>query len=258
MQRSFLGHSKPLVAAMVESTTMDMCLAHIRTGVFSGADAIAVNYALLGSQFQNNETMKRIIDCTSLPTMFFAYREYEFEKESDEYRAEFQIRAASLGITCCDVMADLFDPSPVQFSQAPTAVQKQKDLINRIHQHGAEVIMSSHVATFVDTATVYSRMMEMADRGADIAKLISYADTPDEFVKAIETTRYLKENLPIPFIYLCSGKYGPMHRYVSPILGSAVTFTAPVYSELMNGYQPLTNTARATIDELLRGAQFHP
>lgn len=258
MQRSFLNHDKPLVAAMIESTTMDMCLAHIRTGVFSGADAIAVNYSLLGPAFQNKDSMKRIIDCTPLPTLFFAYREYEFEKKTDEYRAGFQLQAASLGITCCDVMADLFDPSPVQFTDNPMAIRKQKDLINSIHEMGAEVIISSHVTTFVDTATVYSRMMEMADRGADIAKLISYADTPDDFVRSVETTKYLKEHLPIPFIYLCSGKYGPMHRYVSPLLGSAVTFTAPVYSELMNGYQPLTSTTRKVIDELIRGTCFQP
>ena len=98
----------------------------------------------------------------------------------------------------------------------------------------------------------------MADRGADIAKLISYANTPDEFVKSVETTRFLKEKLPIPFIYLCSGKYGPLHRYVSPILGSAVTFTVPIFSENFSGYQPLTETARKTVDELIRGTQFFP
>ena len=78
MTRSFLNQDKPLVAAMIESSTVNMCLANIRTGVSCGADAIAVNYALLKSQYQSKESMKRIIDCTSLPILFYAYREYEF------------------------------------------------------------------------------------------------------------------------------------------------------------------------------------
>ena len=51
-------------------------------------------------------------------------------------------------------MADLFDPSPVQFTQDPIAIRKQKDLICEIHRNGAEVIISSHVTTFVDTMTI--------------------------------------------------------------------------------------------------------
>lgn len=258
MKRTFLNHDKPLVTAMIENTTLAGCLSDMRIGLYEGADAYAVNFALLDPECGEPENLKKILHCTSLPIMLFAYREYNLADADDDARAAVQLKAAELGATGCDVMGDLFSPDEMQLTRDPAAIRKQKELIDRLHGLGAEVIMSSHTKVPVTPAYALEHLSRMAERGADIAKLVAYANTPEEFVQAVETTRLLKEKLPVPFIYLCSGKYGPMHRYVSAALGSAITFTAPVYRDRVKGYQPLTGNARRTVDELMRGLDFIP
>lgn len=258
MKRSFLGHNKPLVTAMIENTSLQGCLTDMRISLHDGADAFAIDLAMVDNKCREKESVRRLIECTSLPIMIFTYRNYLLETATDDDRATLQLQAAELGVTCCDVMGDLFDPSPTQLTNDNTAVCKQKDLISKIHTYGAEVIMSSHIKEPVTAEYALEHMSRMAERGADIAKLIAYANTPEDFSCAVETTVILKKKLPIPFIYLCSGRYGPMHRYISPMLGSIVTFTAPRYTERVKGYQPLTLKTRQTIDDLIRSFEYRP
>ena len=53
--------------------------------------------------------------------------------------------AIDCGATLCDVMGDMFDKQPDQMAVAEDAIQKQMQLIENLHDKGAEVLMSSLV-----------------------------------------------------------------------------------------------------------------
>ena len=112
--------------------------------------------------------------------------------------------------------------------------------------------MSSHLSEPVGAQYVLDHMSRMVDRGADVAKLVAQANTPRELAAAMETACVLQERLPVPFVFLCSGKYGPLQRYGTVMLGGLLTFSVPRYTERVLGVQPLTCDARRTMDELLR------
>ncbi|MDD3334336.1 MAG: type I 3-dehydroquinate dehydratase [Eubacteriales bacterium] len=256
MRPTFLHHEKPLLAAMIESVGLRECLSDMRIAEHDGADALAVDLAMLDPACRQPKEMAQIIRATGLPLLFYTYRNYTLANADDDERAVLQLRAAELGAACCDVMGDLFDPNERQLTCDPAAVDKQKRLIVGLHEAGAEVIMSSHLKTPMSTASVLEQMQRMAERGADIAKLIAYADTPEQFAAAVDTTRILKEKLPIPFIHLCSGRFGPLHRYNAVLLGSLLTFSVPRYTERVLGVQPLTCDARRIMDDLLRHSVY--
>ena len=254
--RSFLETKKPLLAAMIENTTERGCLSDMRIAEHDGADAFAIDFAMIDPACREEEVMKRIIRSTGLPVLLYTYRNYHLENATDEERAELQLRAARMGAACCDVMGDLFCPSERQLTNDPTAVRKQKRLIEEIHQAGAVALMSSHLSEPVGSQYVLDHMSRMVERGADVAKLVAQANTPREFAAAMETACLLQERLPVPFIFLCSGKYGPLQRYNTVLLGGLLTFSVPRYTERVLGVQPLTCDARRTMDELLRRTAY--
>ena len=256
MRPSYLRARRPMLAAMIENTTERGCLADMRLAEHDGADAFAIDYAMIDPACREEDVMRRIIRSTGLPVLLYTYRNYHLENATDEERAQLQLRAARQGAACCDVMGDLFCQAQRQMTDDPTAVRKQKQLIQEIHQLGAEVLISSHVSESMTADDALDHMMRMADRGADIAKLVTQANTPREYAQAVETLCTLKEKLPIPFIYLCSGRFGPLQRYSGLMLGSMLTFSVPRYTERVLGVQPLTCDARRTMDELLRRTAY--
>ena len=66
-------------------------------------------------------------------------------------------------------------------------------------------------------------------------------------LEAFRTTVLLKRELSVPFVHLCSGRYGRLQRYVAPSLGAALTFGV---RNSVQGPQPLVGTARRVLHEL--------
>ena len=60
------------------------------------------------------------------------------------------------------------------------AVEKQKVLIDRLHEKGASVLMSSHIFHFVPAEKVLEIALAHQSRGADIAKIVVGAENEDE------------------------------------------------------------------------------
>ncbi|MFQ9801625.1 MAG: hypothetical protein ACLR23_25015 [Clostridia bacterium] len=54
------------------------------------------------------------------------------------------VELAGCGADLCDVMGDYFDRQPDEVAVDKTAIEKQKELIRKIHDKGAKVLMSSH------------------------------------------------------------------------------------------------------------------
>lgn len=252
MRPSFVNLPKPFIVNVVTDEDPDSCIATIRNAEYDGAQAFDLHLRALGRQYHNKEDLTRIIKSTNKPTMMIYYRDDAnwTTVHSDEERAETHILGVQCGASACDIMGDMFDPSPMEITYNPSAIDKQKRLIDRIHGLGGEVIMSSHTWVHMTTEQVVTQLKALESRGADMVKVAAAVNSEEELLEAFETTVALKKELKVPFIHICMGQYGKLHRFVGPMLGSSLIFCVQQYTPKGHKEQPLVRSAKAVFDNL--------
>ena len=247
-KKTFL-QDHPLLTSLFGGETDRELMAKAANSEFDGADAIAYDLGRLDPKFRNEKTFARIINAVNLPAMFLVYRNDKFLKRDDDARQEVLLTAADAGATMIDVMGDLYDPSPMEFTRKPEAVEKQKRLVDKIHSKGAEVVISSHTGKFLTTEQVLEHMKSLEARGADVVKLVQNTNTELELEEAIRTTFALRRELKVPFIHLCGGKFSRIHRFFGPALGVSIFFAVQRF-ESGTAVQPTIRAMRAVLDNL--------
>lgn len=223
-KKTFLNQKRPVITSLYSEETPEKAIEKARKSASEGAGGIAFELHLLKPEFRNHDSLKRIIDSVPLPFMFCFYRKDKWEQRGDDARQELLLTAAEAGASMIDVMGDLYDPSPLELTRSPAAVEKQMRLIDSIHAKNAAVVMSSHTGRFLTTEQVIEHMKTMEARGADVVKLVQAANTEQELEEAIRTTFALRRELKVPFIHLCGGKFSRPHRFFGPVLGLAIFF----------------------------------
>ena len=146
-----------------------------------------------------------------------------------------------------DVMGDLYDPSPMELTHNPAAIDKQKRLIDRIHSLGADVVISSHMACPRTAEQVFEHLSEVAKRGADVVKIVTTVNTDEELAEAFRTTLLLKRELGKPFIHLCNGTYSRPHRFMGPALGVSIFFCISRYEPRYGMTQPTIRAMKSVL-----------
>ena len=135
-------------------------------------------------------------------------------------------------------MGDYFDRTEGEYTVDSEAVEKQKRLIEEIHSKGAKVIMSSHVMKFTSAERVLEIAKGHAERGADISKIVTYANNRAEEMENLRIITLLKENLDIPFLFLAGGECSILRR-IGGKLGCCTYLCVHEYDELATPTQPL-------------------
>ncbi len=182
--------------------------------------------------------------------MFYFYRNDKQQQLDDDARQEVLLAAADAGASIIDVMGDLYDPSPMELTHNPTAIDKQKRLIEKIHSKGVDVVMSSHMSCYRTAEQVLEHLSESASRGADVVKIVTTVNSPDELAEAFRTTMLLKRELKKPFIHLCNGSYSRPHRFMGPALGVSIFFAVSHYEPRYNMGQPTIRSQKMVQDSL--------
>lgn len=244
---SFLNLPRPVVTCILSERTVAEAVATIKNGEFEGAPAFAIQLEALGRENLTDENLKRIAQATRRPVMFLHYRPAP-NPFTDEDRVEMLLRCVRCGAAAIDFTADTFDPSPMEFSAKPEIVERQKRAIDRAHELGAEVVMSSHVNAPRNCEQVLEHMKAVEQRDPDYAKIVTTADTEEEFLEAVKTTLALRREMKIPFIHLCGGKFALAHRFLSPKLGNAMTFCVTRYTECFTTVQPHLSNMLAVLN----------
>lgn len=250
MKRTFLNHSHPVVTALFSGQTPQELIAEARNSEFEGADGIAVELKDLKPEFRNRESLKSIIDSVNLPFMFCFYRNDMQLNWNDEQRQELLLEAASAGAAMIDVMGDHYDPSPMELTRNPAAIDRQKKLIAEIHARGAGVVISSHMQCPRTAEQVLEHLREVESRGPDVVKIVTTVDTDEELAEAFRTTMLLKRELKTPFIHLCNGRFSRPHRFLGPALGVSILFAVTRYEPRYQMSQPTIRAMKTVLRNL--------
>ena len=149
-----------------------------------------------------------------------------------------------------DVMGDLYAPSPMEITYDQKAIDKQKKLIDKIHSKGADVVMSSHTDSYMNTEQVVEHLQELESRDPDVVKIVTKIDSEEELAEALHTTIILNKEIKKPFIHLCGGKFQRPHRFMGPVLGTSILFAVPDYSNRYSFFQPTIKSIKAVLDNI--------
>ena len=220
----FSDTSYPKLTAMLCAGTMDELIENVKLTAEQGAEAFCILGESLEPRYKSRESFKRLFDAMGeRPAYITNYIRGNSEPElSDDYLAEQLIDYARWGGRLIDVRTDMFCRSTDEVTRDYVAVQKQKELISEIHKLGAEVLMSTHIFEYRSPEDVFEIAKLQRDRGVDIAKIVTVANSDKELDDAFKTSLLLKEKLGIPFLYLLNGTHCRRHRLLSPVLGSCM------------------------------------
>ena len=251
MKKTFLTYEKPLLTCMVQAKTPERIKELADKAKPCGVEAFGMQFCKLEDEYRNAETYRALFDYVApLPVYVTNYRRHgSNQNKSDDVLAQELVGLAECGATLCDVMGDYFDPCEGELTEDVGAIKKQMELIDTLHQKGAEVLMSSHVLKFTPAERVLEITLEHQRRGADIAKIVTGAKTMEEQLENLRILHLLKENLSIPFLFLSGGE-SYISRRLGATLGNCMTLCVYEYDELSTKAQPLLRDVKLLRDAL--------
>ena len=213
-----------MLTALITEANSDTAIELIARTLKEGAEAFCLLMNMLPPSDKTPEGMKRIIAATAGRPLYMAnYINGNSQPGlTDDDLAEQLLQMAELGVALIDVRTDMFCRTHGEVTRDTLAVEKQKELISKLHKIGSEVLMSSHVGAYLSPEAVLEIGMLQKERGVDIAKIVTLADNERALDDAFKTNLLLKERLGIPFLYLCNGSHCKNHRLLGPIFGSCM------------------------------------
>lgn len=247
-----LQENKTFICTMIGWEDPGQTIEEGRRAVADGTDGLIIGLERIRPEFRNAEAIGTIARAFSVPCMLHFYRKDSWSKDlpGDETIAQTLLAAADAGIAMVDVMGDLFDPSPDERTKDPAAITRQRKLVDALHAHGAQVVMSSHPLRPMTGDEISAQLTAFEERGADVVKIVTLIDTEEQFLDAVATTLRLRREIKKPFIFIAGGKYGYAHRIAGLELGVAISFTVIDREGWRKDIRanPLTRTMRAVRD----------
>jgi 3-dehydroquinate dehydratase len=249
MKPSFIKTTKrPLLVPILTDRTPEDCIATMRNAIYDGADAFAIMYGNLEACYRNSDDLKRFFPyAEDKPILIINYRRKD---STDEDLVAENLVTIEAGATMVDIMGDMYDPSPMQLTMKPEAIDRQKKLVEKIHSIGGEVLMSSHTFVPMTAEQTIEHAKALEARGVDMIKIAMSAYTEDDLLEVIKTTALLKRELKIPYFHICMGQYGKVHRAIAPMFGSALALCVQSYTTAGHKEQVLLRATKAVYDNL--------
>ena len=251
MKVGFLKHENPLLTVMVQAETPKRVEELIDKSLPEGAEAFGMQFCRMQPAYRNKETYKELFAYTKgKPVYVTNYRQGYNEGKTDVRLAEELIELADCGATLCDVIGDLFDKQPDELADDREAVKRQMKLIDKLHQKDVEVLMSSHIYNFTPADRVLQIALAHQERGADICKIVTGADTMEQQLENLKIVNMLKEHLKIPFLFLSTGECRILRR-IGGLLGCCMYLCVQEHDNLATPDQPLLKPLKAIRDNMV-------
>ena len=250
MKQSFFENDKALLTVMVQADNPDRIKELIDKSIPDGAEAFGMQFEQMKSEYRIKEVYKDLFAyAKDKPVYVTNYRHTSNEGKTDDMLAEELVEFADCGADLCDVMGDYFDRQPDEVAVSKTAIEKQKELIRKIHDKGAKVLMSSHVFKYTPAERVLEIALEHQSRGADICKIVTGADTMEQQLENLKIINMLKKNLKIPFLFLCGGECSILRR-IGGEFGCCMYLCVHEYDALATPQQPLLKNVKIIRDTI--------
>ena len=249
-KQTFFNNDKATLTVMVQADNPDRIKELMDKSVSEGAKAFGIQFEQMESRYRNKENYKELFNhANDRPTYVTNYRYSKNEGKSDEQLAEELLELADNGADLCDVMGDCFDKQPDEVAVDETAINKQIELINRIHEKGARVLMSSHVMKYTPAERVLEIALEHQRRGADICKIVVGADNMEQQLENLKIINLLKEKLDIPFLFLSAGECSILRR-IGGEIGCCMYLCVYEYDSFATPQQPLLKNIKLIRDNM--------
>ena len=247
---SFFNNDKATLTVMVQANNPARIKELMDKSVPEGAEAFGIQLEQLEDGYRGKEIYKDLFAyAKDKPLYITNYRTAKNEGKTDEQLAEELLKAADCGADLCDMMGDYFDPQPGEMTYNETAVKKQKTLIERLHEKGASVLMSSHIFKFTPADKVLKIALEHQSRGADISKIVVGAENREEEIENLKIINMLKEKLDIPFLFLSGGECKILRR-IGGELGCCMYLCVYEYDSFATPQQPLLKNIKLIRDNM--------
>lgn len=251
MKPTFLEYDKPLLTVILQCREPEVAKYRIEKALEEGADAFGLQTESLLPEYRNEQTIKELFSAMQgKPIYVTRYREDKTSDAQDDVLAQELLNLADWGATLCDVMGDLYAKDPDELAVDPVAVKKQVQLIDKLHQKGAQVLISSHLYRYAPAERILEIALEHQKRGADIAKIVTKANNDAELIDNLRAFTLLKENLKIPFLLLSSGPNGGLTRRIGCNLGCCMYLCVYEHDEYSTKAQPLLRKVKAIRDNM--------
>lgn len=242
--------NKAMLTVMIQAHTPERIKELIDKSLPEGAEAFGMQFEKLDDKYKNEQTYRELFSyAKGVPTYATNYRFDTNEGKSDDELAEELLKLAEYGADICDVIGDLYDKQADEVAVDEDAIKKQMHLIDELHKRGAKVLMSSHILKFTPAERVLEVAKEQQRRGADICKIVTGADTKEQEIENLRIINLLKENLDIPFLFLCGGECHILRR-IGGELGCCMYLCVYEYDELATPTQPLLKKVREIRDNM--------
>jgi len=249
---TFKNHEKPLKCCMIQAYTPEAALATIKKANAEGCDAFGYQHCKMRAEYDDEKTIRTIFEAMEgKPIYVTNYRHHSNDGKTDEEICEGLARLIGFGATMCDVMGDMFCRTPGELTMDAEAIEKQRRFIERIHEMGGEVLMSSHIQKYTESDEVLRIAKEHHSRGADVAKIVTGASSAEEERENLRITLRLKQELEKPFLFLSGGSHNRLHRMLGPTMGVVMWLCVQEHDELSTKSQPLVSDIKA-LESLLR------
>lgn len=244
MEYDFLNYEKATLTVMVQANNPTRIKELMDKSLPAGAEAFGIQFEQMLPEYRTPEVYRDLFSyAEGRPSYVTNYRDKQNAGKSDEELGDELVELAECGAELCDIMGDYFDRQPDEVAVDENAINKQIELINRIHQKGAKVLMSSHIMKYTPAERVLEIALEHQRRGADISKIVVGADNREQELENLKIINMLKEKLGIPFLFLCNNRCKLLRR-VGGEIGSCMYLCVCEHDSFSTLTQPLLSDVK--------------
>ena len=258
----------PALAGVIREKTIRAAKAEIKNCRYNGATMIDLHMSCL--EDTSVESLKSIISSSPLPILALNYNTtYDWEGAgfSEEERVESFLRSIEAGVAGIDMQGYTYHlPSkdgfcgedqysftkgnPKEIVTDRAIIEKQCELIEKVHGKGAEVLLSCHPGIPMTSEQVVELALFLEKRNPDIIKIVTRADSEDDLAESIRAMLMLKKEVKTPIAYHAGGKAGTASRIINPLLGGQIAFCVDRYNEGSTMEQIDLRTATAIVENM--------